>query len=51
MNRLDTLKAAAECVCGSREEDYGSPEDNFAVIAALWETAMQFIREHAGELT
>ena len=26
MNRLDTLKAAAECVCGSREEDYGSPE-------------------------
>jgi len=36
MNRLDTLKAAAECVCGSREKDYGSPEDNFAVIAALW---------------
>ena len=36
MNRLDTLKAAAECVCGSREEDYGSPEDNFGVIAALW---------------
>lgn len=36
MNRLDTLKAAAECVCGSREDDYGSPEDNFAVIAALW---------------
>ena len=36
MNRLETLKAAAECVCGSREEDYGSPEDNFATIAALW---------------
>ena len=36
MTRLDTMKAAAECVCGSREEDYGSPEDNFAVIAALW---------------
>lgn len=36
MTRLDTLKAAAECVCGSREEDYGSPEDNFAVIAELW---------------
>lgn len=36
MNRLDTLKAAAECVCGSREEDYGIPEDNFGVIAALW---------------
>lgn len=36
MNRLDTLKAAAECVCGSREEDYGSPEDNFSTIAGLW---------------
>lgn len=36
MNRLETLKAAAECVCGSREEDYGSPEDNFAVISGLW---------------
>lgn len=34
MNRLDTLKAA-KCVCGSREEDYGIPEDNFAVIAGL----------------
>lgn len=36
MNRLDTLKAAAECVCGSREEDYGSPEGNFSTIAELW---------------
>lgn len=36
MNRLDTLKAAAECVCGSREKDYGSPEDNFRTIASLW---------------
>lgn len=35
MNRLDTLKADAECVCGSRKEDYGSQEDNFAVIAGL----------------
>lgn len=35
MNRLDTLKAAAECVCGSWEEDYGSPEDNFTIIAGL----------------
>ena len=32
---LDTAKL---CVCGGREEDYGSPEDNFAVIAAFWET-------------
>lgn len=36
MNRLDTLKAAAECVCGDREQDYGSPENNFRTIASLW---------------
>ena len=23
-------------VCGHRESDYGSPEDNFATIARLW---------------
>ena len=46
MNRLDTLKAAAECVCGSREEDYGSPEDNFAVIAALWLAVGSIPRKH-----
>jgi len=36
MTRPEILKAAEECVCGHREEDYGSPEDNFRVIANLW---------------
>lgn len=36
MNRKETLKAAKRCVCGEREEDYGNPENNFAIIAKLW---------------
>ena len=30
------LQLAAEAVCGQREQDYGSPEDNFATIAYFW---------------
>lgn len=37
MTRKEILETAVACVCGQREEDYGSPEDNFTVIAALWE--------------
>ena len=36
MKRADILKRAEECVCGHREQDYGSPEDNFQAIADLW---------------
>ena len=36
MNRTEILKKANECVMGDREQDYGSPEDNFAYIADLW---------------
>lgn len=36
MTRKDILKDAEHCVCGHREEDYGSPEDNFKLIADLW---------------
>lgn len=35
--RSDILDAAKRCVCGDREQDYGSPEDNFQTIADLWE--------------
>ena len=38
MTRQDVLDAALRCVCGEREQDYGSPEDNFATIAAFWHT-------------
>lgn len=36
MNRRETLEQATICVCGQREQDYGSPEDNFSTIADLW---------------
>ena len=36
MTRKEILEAAAKCVVGDREEDYGSPEQNFERIAAFW---------------
>lgn len=36
MTREEILKAARDCVCGDREKDYGSPEDNFNTIGLLW---------------
>ena len=36
MERTDILNAAQTCVCGDREQDYGSPENNFARIAEFW---------------
>lgn len=38
MTRTEILEAARGCVCGDREEDYGSPEDSFTTIAFFWET-------------
>lgn len=36
MNRPEILDTAKKCVCGQREQDYGSPENNFQAIADLW---------------
>lgn len=36
MTRESILNRAIECVCGEREQDYGSPEDNFNRIATYW---------------
>jgi hypothetical protein len=36
MTRREILATAEKCVCGDREEDYGSPEDNLKTIAELW---------------
>lgn len=36
MKRAEILETAKVCVCGKREQDYGSPEDNFQIIADLW---------------
>ncbi len=38
MNRPDILDKAKQCVCGQREHEYGSPENNFQIIANLWNT-------------
>lgn len=34
--REEVLNKARECVCGQREQDYGSPEDSFGLIATFW---------------
>lgn len=34
--REKTLDAAKKCVMGDREQDYGTPESNFATIASFW---------------
>lgn len=36
MTRKDILDRALECVNGDRQNDYGTPEHNFALIAELW---------------
>lgn len=36
MTRSEILDLAKTNVCGQRDLDYGSPEDNFAYIAKLW---------------
>lgn len=41
LTRVDILHAAEKCVCGQREQDYGTPEDNFETIAELWKTYLR----------
>lgn len=36
MTRKEILAEAEKCVCGQRQQDYGSPENNFRIIASLW---------------
>lgn len=38
MERKEILEKAKACVTGSREQDYGAPEDNFKIIAEFWST-------------
>lgn len=37
-SRADILETAMAVVTGDREQQYGKPEDNFAIIAELWGT-------------
>lgn len=41
MNREMCLEEAKKCVCTDRNQQYGEPEQNFAVIAQLWQTYLQ----------
>ena len=36
MTREEILAAAKQYICGDRDQDYGSPETSFNMIAALW---------------
>ena len=38
--RNRVLSEAEKCVCGQREQDYGTPEDNFDRIAKMWSAYM-----------
>lgn len=40
MKRSEILEAARCCVCGEREQDYGTPEDSFGLIGQLWTAYM-----------
>lgn len=44
MTRAQILDAAKAAVCGQREQDYGSPEDSFAAIAAYWTVYLRQLR-------
>lgn len=37
MKRAEILEEARKCVCGEREQEYGTPENNFTLIGKLWE--------------
>ena len=41
MNRAEILHEAEKCVCTDRQEQYGSPESNFGLIAELWQTYLR----------
>ena len=46
MDRLDILSLAGDCISGNRQEDYGEAEDNFGVIARLWNVYLQATADH-----
>ena len=41
MTRDKILERALHCVSGDREQDYGSPEQNFRTIALMWSVYIQ----------
>lgn len=48
MKRSEILQTAEKYVMGDREQQYGTPEDNFKTIADFWNTylGINFINSH-----
>jgi hypothetical protein len=46
MKRDEILDTAKACVCGEREQDYGTPERNFGVIAEYWNAYLSAVLSH-----
>ena len=42
MNRTECLQAAEKIITGERENIYGSPEDNFKLIARFWSHCLRY---------
>lgn len=40
--RQRVLKEAERCVCGQREQDYGTPEDSFQKIGTFWTAYLNY---------
>ena len=40
--RKRVLKEAEKCVCGHREQDYGTPEDSFQKIGTFWTAYLNY---------
>lgn len=40
--RRRVLSEAERCVCGQREQDYGTPEDSFEMIGKLWTVYLDY---------
>ena len=40
--RKRVLSEAEKCVCGHREQDYGTPEDSFEMIGKLWAVYLDY---------
>jgi hypothetical protein len=51
MTRSEILDTAKKCVCGQREQDYGSPESNFQLIADLWNDYLELPTGETQEIT
>jgi len=45
MTRHDILQKTDNVVNGNREEDYGSPENNFKIIAIMWNAYLHGIKK------